>query len=151
MGSLLESLTRSISQNLEIHHHNENVNRQTDKSIATLETKMLNIKKIITFIFFTSFTHQYQLQGSRQSGEMCLTHSPVMEGVCRPARTCQSYQGFCQNSGNVCCVDVYKCGGVTKERVSYFQNEEFPAPAQTGTLCSHILKVSKEVCFVKID
>ena len=42
--------------------------------------------------------------GSQQPGDMCLTHSPVMEGVCRPARTCQSYQGFCQHTGNVCCV-----------------------------------------------
>ena len=38
---------------------------------------------------------------------MCLTHSPALEGVCKPARSCQSYQGFCENSANVCCVGEF--------------------------------------------
>ena len=31
------------------------------------------------------------------------------------------------------------------------QNEEYPGPALTGTLCSHIIKVAEDVCFVRLD
>jgi len=104
------------------------------------------------FLFMIGFLMGLSYQrGSSSSSLMCLTHSPMMEGVCKPAKSCQSYQGFCENSGNVCCVETYKCGGVTREKVSYFQNEEFPMNSETGTLCSHILKVSEGVCFVKLD
>ena len=33
----------------------------------------------------------------------------------------------------------------------FCQNEEFPGVVRTGTLCSHIVKVSAGVCFVKVD
>ena len=64
-----------------------------------------------------------------------------------------------------CSSETYKCGGVTREKVSYFQvlqnikaffvrsfcyqNEEFPMNSETGTLCSHILKVNMKCKFVK--
>lgn len=51
----------------------------------------------------------YDNLGSSSSSLMCLTHSPMMEGVCKPAKSCQSYQGFCENSGNVCCVGRMDC------------------------------------------
>ena len=31
------------------------------------------------------------------------------------------------------------------------QNEEYPGLCQTGTLCSHILRVVEGVCFVRLD
>ena len=60
------------------------------------------------FILNTTLTI-YDILGNPSSSLMCLTHSPMMEGVCKPAKSCQSYQGFCENSGNVCCVGRMNC------------------------------------------
>jgi len=86
---------------------------------------------------------------------LCLSHSPAREGVCKQAGDCKEsggvYQGFCKGGLGVCCIEEHKCGGVTQEKVSYFQNPEFPSPVTVGTLCSHVVKVASGTCFVRLD
>jgi len=45
----------------------------------------------------------------------------------------------------------HRCGGVTGDTVSYFQNNEFPSPVEDGTLCTHVVKVGPQVCYVRLD
>ena len=68
-----------------------------------------NLKLVLQSVLCTSLTrHQNSFVSAVSSNSsMCLTHSPVMEGVCKPMKSCQSYQGFCDGSGNVCCVGKY--------------------------------------------
>jgi len=86
---------------------------------------------------------------------LCRASYPSRLGMCKQLRECLGgggrYQGFCSDNQGVCCLGEHRCGGVTGDTVSYFQNNEFPSPVQDGTLCTHVVKVAQHVCYVRLD
>ncbi|CAL8078739.1 unnamed protein product [Orchesella dallaii] len=90
----------------------------------------------------------------RPARPMRYSGGSTCEGACITSRVCEYHhgttKGTCSN-GNVCCIFEKSCGGVSREKVSFFRSPRFPQSINESMECSYRIYPSENTCALKID